>query len=96
MHYTGPDTTITVSAEAVGDVVDVIVSDDGSGLRDEDLARATARFWRGDDDGGGTGLGLAIATEIAAGHGGTIQLEHAPEGGLLVRYRLPAAQVLPC
>ena len=66
-------------------------SDAGSGLPEEDLSRATARFWRGQDDAAGTGLGLAIAGEIAAGHGGAIAVERAPEGGLLVRYHLPGA-----
>ena len=68
------------------DTVDLVVSDDGAGLPDDDLSRAAARFWRGHDDGSGTGLGLAIAAEIAAGHGGAIAVERAPEGGLLIRY----------
>jgi signal transduction histidine kinase len=72
------------------------VSDDGPGLPDEDLARAVARFWRGRGDKDGTGLGLAIASEIAAGHGGTIAVQRAPEGGLLVRYSLPSAGAASC
>ena len=91
LRYAGPGTTVTVSTAQTGEIVELVVSDDGSGLPDEDLSRAAARFWRGQDDGAGTGLGLAIAGEIAAGHGGAISLERAPEGGLLVRYRLPAA-----
>jgi signal transduction histidine kinase len=91
LRYAGPDTTVTVSTVRTGDVVELIVSDNGSGLPDEDLSRAAARFWRGQDDGAGTGLGLAIAGEIAAGHGGAISVERAPEGGLLVRFCVPAA-----
>ena len=91
LRYAGPDTTVTVSTALAGTTVELVVSDDGSGLPDEDLSRAAARFWRGQDDRDGTGLGLAIAGEIAAGHGGAISVERAPEGGLLVRYRLPAA-----
>jgi signal transduction histidine kinase len=93
LRYAGPDTSVTVSTVRTGDVVELIVSDDGSGLPEEDLSRAAARFWRGHDDGAGTGLGLAIAGEIAAGHGGAISVERAPEGGLLVRFRIPAASV---
>jgi signal transduction histidine kinase len=91
LRYAGPDTTVTVSTVQTGDVVELTVSDDGPGLPDEDLSRAAARFWRGRDDGAGTGLGLAIAGEIAAGHGGSISVERAPEGGLLVRFRMPEA-----
>ncbi len=91
LRYAGPGTTVTVSTEQTDETVELVVSDDGAGLPDEDLSRAAARFWRGQDDGAGTGLGLAIAAEIAAGHGGTIAVERAPEGGLLIRYRLPVA-----
>jgi signal transduction histidine kinase len=91
LRYAGPDTTVTVSTVPTGEMVELVVSDNGCGLPDEDLSRAAARFWRGHDDGAGTGLGLAIAGEIAAGHGGAVSVERAPEGGLLVRYCLPAA-----
>jgi signal transduction histidine kinase len=93
LRYAGPDTTVTVSTAPAGTMVDLVVSDDGSGLPDQDLSRAAARFWRGQVDRDGTGLGLAIAGEIAAGHGGAISVERAPEGGLLVRFSLPAASV---
>ena len=96
LRYAGAGTTVTVSTRQTGETVELIVSDNGAGLPDEDLSRAAARFWRGQDDGSGTGLGLAIAAEIAAGHGGTISVEGAPEGGLLVRYRLPAASEPMC
>lgn len=90
-RYAGPDTTVTVSAFPHDDDIDLVVSDDGCGLPEDDLPQATARFWRGADDRSGTGLGLAIAAEITAGHGGEIGVERAPEGGLLIRYRLPSA-----
>lgn len=91
LRYAGADTTVTVSTVPTEDMVELVVSDNGSGLPDKDLPRAATRFWRGHVDGTGTGLGLAIAGEIAAGHGGAISVERAPEGGLLVRYSLPAA-----
>jgi signal transduction histidine kinase len=83
---------VTVSASEGDEGVELIVSDDGTGLPEEDLARASTRFWRAENDGAGTGLGLAIAAEITAGHGGTVAIERAPEGGLLVRYTLPRGE----
>ena len=92
LRYAGKDITVNVSVDTGDDTVDLIVSDDGRGLADEELTKAAGRFWRARDDGSGTGLGLAIAAEIVAGHGGMIAVENAPQGGLLVRYRLPIVQ----
>ncbi len=106
LRYAGDDVTVTVTmtANVAGgvsgvrndDMVDLVVSDNGPGLPEEDLSRATTRFWRGRDDRTGTGLGLAIAAEVTAGHGGAILVERASEGGLAVRYRLPEASVPTC
>lgn len=96
LRYAGDGAIVTVSTAAGDDAVDLIISDDGCGLPEEDRARASVRFWRGRDDSAGTGLGLAIAAEIAAGHGGTISVEQAPEGGLLIRFRLPSAGAPSC
>jgi signal transduction histidine kinase len=93
LRYGGPNTTVTLATASSGGMIELVVSDNGPGLPDEELARAATRFWRGHDDGVGTGLGLAIAGEIASGHGGTISVERASEGGLLIRYRLPPASV---
>ncbi|WP_029109902.1 HAMP domain-containing sensor histidine kinase [Mycobacterium sp. URHD0025] len=91
VRYAGSDATITVSAARVDNAsVELAISDTGSGLPEEDLPRAASRFWRGRDSGSGTGLGLAIASEIAQGHGGRIEVHRAREGGLLIRYVLPA------
>lgn len=40
---------------------------------------------------GGSGLGLAIARSVILAHGGGIDLDDAPGGGLVVRVRLPLA-----
>jgi signal transduction histidine kinase len=95
LRYAGHSTTVSVSATLTDTDVELTVSDDGRGLSEDDLSNAPTRFWRGQKDIAGTGLGLAIAAEITAGHGGTIALEKAPEGGLLVRFHLPAAGEAP-
>jgi len=100
-RYAGPGATVSVTTADRGSLVELVVSDDGSGLPAADLARAAERFWRGqghdagDETGPGSGLGLAIAREIVLGRRGTFAVENAPEGGLLVRFGLPAARSTP-
>ncbi|MFD4033687.1 sensor histidine kinase [Streptomyces sp. NPDC058637] len=76
-----------------GDVL-VEVTDDGSGVPEAERERVFERFVRLDDartrDDGGAGLGLAIARDVAARHGGTLDVGTAPEGGARFTLRLPA------
>ncbi|WP_436492987.1 sensor histidine kinase [Actinokineospora sp. HUAS TT18] len=65
----------------------VVVSDDGPGIAEADLGRATDRFWRG-SAGKGTGLGLAIADRLVAAHGGTLRLASVRPHGLAVHLDL--------
>jgi two-component system OmpR family sensor kinase len=66
------------------------VSDNGTGIAPGDRARVLERFVRlSPGDGKGSGLGLSIVSEIAALHGGRVDLDDAPGGGLTVRVHLP-------
>ncbi len=74
----------------------VEVSDEGPGLRDEDMAHVFDRFWRAPGaPTGGTGLGLAIARWIVGSHGGRIGVANRPEGGAAFRVELPEASPTP-
>ncbi len=69
----------------------VKVRDHGKGIPDLDKARLFQPFARGDKarGGKGSGLGLAIVSRIVEMHGGKIQLENHPEGGLEATFTLP-------
>jgi len=73
---------------------DLVVSDEGPGLSDEDKARAVERFWRADRSTPGTGLGLPIVATLARASGGSLELSDGASGGLTVRVTLPAASPL--
>lgn len=77
---------IEVSVEAVGDVIEIRVVDDGAGLSQELAARAFERFVSLDDLGG-SGLGLPIARALARAHGGDLSYQE-PKGGFLVQLPL--------
>jgi signal transduction histidine kinase len=91
LRYSGTGTTVTVSTAPTDAGIDLTISDNGPGLPADAVSQAANRFWRGHDDSQGTGLGLAIATEIAAAHGGLASVGRSPDGGLAVRYHLPAS-----
>lgn len=66
----------------------VEVRDDGPGFAPEVLPHVFSRYRRGDRQGG-AGLGLAIVSAVLAAHGGTAEADNAPEGGAVVRLRVP-------
>lgn len=90
LRYTPPGARIDVSLRQDADAVLLEIADNGPGIPAQDRSRATERFVRlNQSDVTGSGLGLAIARETAALHGGSLQLDDTPGGGLTVRVRLP-------
>jgi signal transduction histidine kinase/DNA-binding response OmpR family regulator len=93
--YTASGGTLSVALHADERFVVLEVSDDGRGMSDEEARQAFDRFYRGrDGEGPGTGLGLAIVQSLVELHGGTIDLETAPEQGTRFTVAIPRAQDL--
>jgi signal transduction histidine kinase/ActR/RegA family two-component response regulator len=69
----------------------VSVSDTGTGMAGETLARAFEPFFSTKGDGKGFGLGLATVKEIVSLHGGDIQVKSAIGEGTIFTLYLPAA-----
>lgn len=86
--------SVTVTAIAEDDEVEVAVADDGPGVPQEDLERITDRFYRGGDhltrERAGLGLGLALAQELLSLHGSALEIANQPEGGSRFSFRLAA------
>jgi two-component system, OmpR family, osmolarity sensor histidine kinase EnvZ len=84
---------VWLTGVAIPDGVDILVDDDGPGIRPSDRDRAFRAFVRLDPSRnpstGGVGLGLTIARDVARSHGGEITLESSPQGGLRARVHLP-------
>lgn len=71
----------------------LVVEDEGSGIRPDDLPRVFDRFYRAAGaPGGGTGLGLAIAAWIVERHGGRIAAANRDATGARFTVRLPLIQ----
>jgi signal transduction histidine kinase len=75
------------------DGYDVLVEDQGPGIPENERQRVFEPFVRLESSRneftGGTGLGLTLVKAIAEGHGGEVQLENRPGGGLRARMHLP-------
>ena len=84
-----PGGAVTVRAAAVGDGVELSVSDEGPGIAPELRDRVFEPFFTTRADG--TGLGLAVARQIVEAHGGHIDVGERAGGGARFTLRLPAA-----
>jgi len=84
--YSPPQSEVTVSVLAEGAIS---VADRGPGIAEQDRQRIFERFWRGRTaHGQGAGLGLSIVAQVAAAHGGSIEVAQTPGGGATFTLRL--------
>ncbi|MFH1908621.1 MAG: ATP-binding protein, partial [Chloroflexota bacterium] len=75
---------------AQGEVLEVSIVDDGSGIPEDYRSRVFDPFFTTKD--GGTGLGLSICHTIVEQHQGSINIECGEETGTRVSVRLPVKQ----
>ncbi len=84
-----PARQVLVTAVDEGSELVLEVSDNGPGIPEPDRERVLRPLTRLDRAVQGTGLGLATCRRIAEAHGGSLAVSASPEGGTLVRLRLP-------
>jgi signal transduction histidine kinase/ActR/RegA family two-component response regulator len=98
MKFTPSGGSITLSARADGDALEISVEDTGIGIEADFLPYVFDRFRQADSTStrgaGGLGLGLAIAKHIVEAHKGAIAAQSAGPGkGATFTVRLPMAAV---
>lgn len=91
--------TITLAAGRSGNLVELSVTDTGSGIPEGDQSRVLEPFERGAQAGQssprnrGAGLGLTLVRNITELHGGKVLIESGPQGqGTRVVLKLPAGK----
>src|SRR5450631_768638 len=87
-------TQSVVAAEAAlepGDYVRIVIADNGVGMDEVTLAKATEPFFTTKGPGKGTGLGLSMVHGLAAQSGGLLRIASQPNVGTTLELWLPIA-----
>ncbi|WP_020657781.1 sensor histidine kinase [Amycolatopsis benzoatilytica] len=94
LKFSPSGTAVEVSATVDGGRAALSIRDHGPGLREDELERATDRFWRSPahQNVPGSGLGLAIVTEIVRHSGGDVRLSLPEGGGLRIVMDFPVEE----
>ena len=77
--FSPPGATVRITCRRLKDQVEVLVDDDGPGIRPEALEKIFERFYTDRPEQGfgqNSGLGLSISKQIIEAHGGTIRVEN--------------------
>ncbi|AHG48302.1 histidine kinase (plasmid) [Rhizobium leguminosarum bv. trifolii CB782] len=91
VKYTADHSFISVACEAAADRLKICVTDQGRGVKRDELERIFQPFSRGKEavPRGGYGLGLAITRQAIERHGGRVHASLPEAGGLAITLELP-------
>lgn len=91
--YSGESKQIRVKGAQVNGHVNISVSDDGCGIKTQDLPHIFEKFYRAGDEltrtVKGSGIGLALVKQIIEDHNGKINVESSPGTGSTFTISLP-------
>ena len=80
---------IIVTAGKKDGCAEVSVRDFGCGIPEMELPHVKELFYKGSSKQRGSGIGISVCDEIVSRHGGTLEIENAHGGGVLVTVSLP-------
>ncbi len=89
-EYSPQGSSIEIEIFPKGSEIQIVVRDQGPGIKEEEMGRIFDKFYRAPGTkGGGVGLGLSVAKGILKVHGGKIAVSNQPDGGAAFSLWLP-------
>jgi two-component system cell cycle sensor histidine kinase PleC len=99
IKFTAPGGLVTLSAEARGSDLEIVVTDTGCGIHADQLEQVFEPFFQVDSDlsraSAGTGLGLPLSRKLVERHGGSLTLKSRVGEGTSARITLPGRARAP-
>ncbi|MHC1697314.1 MAG: response regulator [Geobacteraceae bacterium] len=92
LESTAQGISVRTSFDEQRGMVELLVQDEGVGVKPEHVSHLTSPFFTTKREQGGTGLGLSLSERIVTGHGGSLSFASEYGKGTTVRLALP---VLP-
>jgi signal transduction histidine kinase len=91
LHHGAADRPVRVEARTDADEMVIAVINEGAAIPPEHMGKLFEPYWRppSSEPGGGLGLGLHICSQIAAAHGGRMEVSSSREGVTRFAARLP-------
>lgn len=83
------ETSINIKVIELNNKINVLIEDDGNGIKEDEKNKIFERYYRGTNTGEGhkgSGLGMAISKDIIDRHGGNIEVES--EIGVGTRFKI--------
>ncbi len=91
LKFTPPGGRVLISLRALSDHVEIIVTDTGKGIQEDDLPHIFEKFYRSDKSRAtpGNGLGLSLVQSFVKAHNGEISVKSRPGEGTTFTVILP-------
>ena len=89
IKFTEEGGNINIIIEPNNDMVSITVKDDGEGIKEDEIAYVSSKFYKGSSSKSQTGLGLSICEEIIKAHDGNMIIKSKYGSGTSVIVEIP-------
>lgn len=89
IKFTNENGNIDILIDQAGDNVSVTIKDDGEGIKEDEIAFVSSKFYKGSSSKSQTGLGLSICEEIIKAHDGKLIIKSKYGSGTSVIVEIP-------